>query len=94
MHECVGLRCVWVRRLTIHTFTGYNVILCVLAAGKSCVAIPKLHNHVLAADSSSFSLSTNKLLLISSTFVWAPEAKGRVNSTPAEGKRYRYSYQS
>ena len=28
----------------------------VLAVGKSCVAIPKLHNHVLAADSSSFSL--------------------------------------
>jgi len=56
------------------------------------VAIPKLHNHVLAADSSSFSLSS-KLLLISSTFVWAPEAKGRVNSTPA-GERYQYSYQS
>ena len=61
------------------------MIFCVLAAGKSCVAIPKLHNHVLAADSSSFSLSS-KLLLISSTFVWAPEAKGRVNSTPAEEK--------
>ena len=68
------------------------MIFCVLAAGKSCVAIPKLHNHVLAADSSSFSLSS-KLLPISSTFVWAPEAKGRVNSTPA-GERYQYSYQS
>ena len=58
------------------------MILGVLAVGKSCVAIPKLHNHVLAPDSSSFSLSSNMPLLAPSAFGWAPDAKGNVNSTP------------
>ena len=59
----------------------------VLAVGKSCVAIPKLHNHVLAADSSSFSLSSNMPLMVPSAFGWAPEAKGSVNSTPGRRER-------